>query len=68
MDPVRAALDLRSTDADITGVMQEGMLARFAAALQRGQIQAITGQGFGGQGATIVVNDENCLVRCSPFS
>lgn len=31
-------------------------------ALQRGQIEAIGGQGFGGQGGTIVV-DENCLVR-----
>ena len=39
------------------------MLARFAAALQRGQIQAVGGQGFGGGGGTIVVNDnDNCLV------
>ena len=43
--------------------LQEGMLARFAAALQRGQIQAVAGQGFGGGGGTIVVNDnDNCLV------
>jgi hypothetical protein len=44
--------------------MQEGMLARFAMALQRGQIEAIGGQGFGGQGGTIVV-DDNCLVWSS---
>ena len=44
--------------------MQEGMLARFAMALQRGQIEAIGGQGFGGQGGTIVV-DDNCEVRWS---
>jgi hypothetical protein len=37
------------------------MLARFAAALQRGQIQAVGGQGFGGGGGTIVI-DDNCLV------
>lgn len=41
--------------------MQEGMLARFAMALQRGQIEAISGQGVGGQGGTIIV-DDNCLV------
>ena len=40
------------------------MLARFAAALQRGQIQGVGGQGFGGGGGTIVV-DDNCLV-CWP--
>ncbi|KIX05382.1 uncharacterized protein Z518_06254 [Rhinocladiella mackenziei CBS 650.93] len=39
--------------------LTEGMLARFAIALQRGQIEAIGGQGFGGQGGTIVV-DDNC--------
>lgn len=39
------------------------MLARFAAALQRGQIQAVGGQGLGGGGGTIVINDnDNCLV------
>ena len=38
------------------------MLARFAAALQRGQIQTIAGrQAFGDGGGTIVV-DDNCLV------
>ena len=37
------------------------MLARLAAALQRGQIQAVGGQGFGGGGGTIIV-DDNCLV------
>lgn len=37
------------------------MLARLAAALQRGQIQAVMGQGFGGTGGTVVV-DDNCLV------
>lgn len=47
--------------ADISGVMQEGMLARFAMALQRGQIEVIGGQGVGGQGENIVV-DDNCLV------
>ena len=47
--------------ADILGVMQEGMLARFAMALQRGQIEAIGGQGFGGEEGTIVV-DDNCQV------
>ncbi len=46
------------------------MLARFAAALQRGQIQAVAGQGFGGGGGTIVVNDnDNCsvssILRCT---
>ena len=39
------------------------MLARFAAALQRGQIQGVGGQGFGGAGGTVVV-DDNCLVCC----
>ncbi|EHY53407.1 hypothetical protein HRR83_003614 [Exophiala dermatitidis] len=39
----------------------EGMLARLAMALQRGQIEAIGEQGFGAGGATIVV-DENCQV------
>lgn len=43
------------------------MLARFAAALQRGQIQGIGGQGFGGGGGTIVV-DNNCLVSQVPRS
>lgn len=47
--------------ADISGVMQEGMLARFAMALQRGQIEVVGGQGIGGQGGNIVV-DDNCLV------
>ena len=41
--------------------MQEGMLVRFAAAMQRGQIQGIGGQGPGGGGATVVV-DDNCTV------
>jgi hypothetical protein len=41
------------------------MLARFAMALQRGQIEAIGGQGFGGQGGTIVV-DDNCEVSIEP--
>lgn len=54
------------TDLKSFGILQEGMLARFAAALQRGQIQGIGGQGFGGGGGTIVV-DDNCLVcRSSP--
>ena len=45
------------------------MLARFAAALQRGQVQAIAGgQGFGGGGGTIVVDDQNCLVSHSASS
>lgn len=44
------------------------MLARFAAALQRGQIQTIEGgQGFGGGGGTIVV-DDNCSVSYSALS
>ena len=40
------------------------MLARLALALQNGQLQGIEGiggQGFGGEGGTIVV-DENCTV------
>lgn len=40
------------------------MLARLAVLLQNGELQgieAITGQGFGGEGGTIVV-DENCSV------
>lgn len=40
------------------------MLARLALALQNGQLQGIEGvggQGFGGEGGTIVV-DENCSV------
>jgi len=41
--------------------MQEGMLARFAIALQRGQIEVIGGQAVGGQEGGIVV-DDNCLV------
>ncbi len=41
------------------------MLARFAMAIQRGQIEAIGDQGFGGQGGTIVV-DDNCEVRLGP--
>lgn len=46
------------------GVMQEGMLARFAAALQRGQIAGIAQGGFGiaGEGGTIVI-DDNCTVQ-----
>ncbi|KAK5053241.1 hypothetical protein LTR84_002215 [Exophiala bonariae] len=47
--------------ADISGVMQEGMLARFAIALQRGQIEVIGGQAVAGQEGGIVV-DDNCLV------
>jgi hypothetical protein len=43
-------------------ILQEGMLARFTAALEQGQIQAVVpGQNAGG-GATIVV-DDNCMVR-----
>lgn len=41
--------------------MQEGMLARFAMALQRGQIQTIGDEGFDGPGGAIVI-DDNCLV------
>lgn len=41
--------------------MQEGMLARFAVALQRGQIEAIEGQGIGIPGGTITI-DDNCMV------
>lgn len=40
------------------------MLTRFALALQRGQFETVAGQGFGGQGATIVV-DDNCEVSGS---
>lgn len=43
------------------------MLARIAAALQNGELQGIegiTGQGFGGGGGTIVI-DDNCLVSVS---
>ncbi|EXJ69585.1 uncharacterized protein A1O5_07621 [Cladophialophora psammophila CBS 110553] len=42
-------------------LVTEGMLARFALALQRGHIQAIGGPGFEGTGGTIVV-DDNCSV------
>ena len=48
--------------ADHYGAMQEGMLARFAMALQRGQIEGVGGQGFGGQGGTIVVDDNFNLI------
>ena len=41
---------------------QEGMLARFAAALQRGQLQAIAGAQPGGGGGAIVVDQDNCNV------
>jgi len=40
------------------------MLARLAIALQNGQLQGIEGiggQGFGGEGGTVIV-DENCSV------
>ena len=40
------------------------MLTRLAMVLQQGQIEAIGGQGFGGQGGTIVV-DDNCEVWSS---
>jgi len=49
--------------ANVLG-LQQGMLARLALALQNGQLQGIEGvggQGFGGEGGTIVV-DENCSV------
>lgn len=46
--------------------MQEGMLARFAMALQRGQIQTIGDEGFDGPGGAIVV-DDNCLVSECPM-
>jgi len=48
----------------LTFGLQQGMLARLALALQNGQLQGIEGvggQGFGGEGGTIVV-DENCSV------
>ncbi|EXJ77169.1 hypothetical protein A1O3_10327 [Capronia epimyces CBS 606.96] len=40
----------------------EGMLARLAMALQRGQIEAIGGHGFGATEGTNFVVDENCQV------
>lgn len=46
-------------------VLQQGMLARLVLAAQNGELQGIEGiggQGFGGGGGTIVV-DENCQVR-----
>lgn len=38
------------------------MLARLIAAVQNGELHGIGGQGFGGEGGTIVVDEDNCNV------
>lgn len=52
--------------ADGSATQQEGMLARLAAALQRGQLQGLggaqLGAALGGGGAGTVVVNEDCTV------
>ena len=68
MDHVQLAHDLTSTHPEATrrrhltcGALQGDMLGRFVLALQRGDIQAVGGQGFGGTEGAVVV-DDNCSV------